>query len=83
MNAISKNREGFLVKNENTPINCCMPDDRIIVGYTPITIHINRPKNPSIILNKAMGVDNSLIFTDASFSSLISFLFPFKNYHPT
>ena len=82
MNAISKNREGFLVKNENTPINCCMPDERIMVGYTPITIHINRPKNPSIILDMAMGVDNSLIFTDDSFSSLTSFLFSFKKSSP-
>jgi hypothetical protein len=30
----------------------------------------------------AMGVDNSLIFTDDSFSSLTSFLFSFKKLSP-
>lgn len=61
-----------------------MADEKKIVGLTPIKIHINRAKNPTIILNTALTGDKFFSnCADSSFPLLsVSFLFLLKKLPP-
>ncbi len=43
--ATNKNNTGYLTKIENTPINSCKPDVKIIVGEIPTKIHNTNQKS--------------------------------------
>lgn len=63
-------------------MNCCMVDEKIIVGLTPIKIHINNPMMLSIILINALPGDNCLfISSDKSFSEASSLPFSLNKNH--
>lgn len=44
------NMAGYLTKNEKTPINSCILDEKIMVGETPIKNHNTMATNPKKFL---------------------------------
>ncbi|AEG18132.1 hypothetical protein MSWAN_1113 [Methanobacterium paludis] len=69
-NATNKNIIGFLTKNENVPINSCIPDVNISVGEIPIKIHNKKAKKPAIILITPLRGENILFICEESSFSL-------------
>lgn len=62
--AINRNKIGFPTKNENTPINSCKLDEKIIVGATPIKIHNRKAKKPKIIRITPLRRENVLFIPE-------------------